>query len=642
MRFCVSVFAGIYFFILPTLATAQLNREELTSLWLDESRSYVVRLEALDNLVWDYYMFTQPDSAVHFANEMLKLAIENKEETFQSKAYNTLGVAYWNLGEFVLAIENYTRCMELDRKLGDLTGVSISMNNIALILTDQGLYTRAMEYYNQSLKIKESINDLPGKAKTLNNMGILMNDQGDFENAMNYHLRSLQIKKELRDTAGMAASLNNIGMVYAKKGDEINAMKYYNESLKIKKRLNDAKGSALTLTNMGHIYLEKNKFTEAENLYSESLGLSRKIGDRSASTDALIGLGLVYDQLGLTLKSIQTNQEAIVLAKEIGMVDLIQKAARGLYKAYEKNGDYKNALEMHELHLTMRDSLIGEESRKAVFKQQFKFEYEKKMLEDSLAFEKEKAVKDLIIAEKDARVQNQRIALFSSGVTLFLLIILAITVYQGKKRSDALLLNILPEHTAMELKTKGSSDAKVFENVTIIFTDFVDFTKLSEQLSPGQLVEELNDCFSEFDRIIKKHGLEKIKTIGDAYMAVCGLPIPNSDHAEKTIMAAIAILDYMDNRNAKHTTSKINIRIGVHSGSVVAGIVGLNKFQYDVWGDTVNIAARMESHGTIGKINTSEATFNMLKNNPAFKFTEKGITDVKGKGEMRMYWAEKA
>lgn len=200
-----------------------------------------------------------------------------------------------------------------------------------------------------------------------------------------------------------------------------------------------------------------------------------------------------------------------------------------------------------------------------------------------------------------------------------------------KEKSDKLLLNILPFEIAEELKKTGSAVAKQYNNVTVIFTDFVNFTGISEHLSPTELVDEINRNFTIFDHIIGKHGLEKIKTIGDAYLAVCGLPIDNRDHAQKAINAALEIRDYLENNKGK-----FQIRIGIHSGPVVAGIVGVKKYAYDIWGDTVNTAARMEQNSEPGKINISESTFDLVKDH--FNFEHRGKINAKNKGEINMYF----
>jgi len=205
-----------------------------------------------------------------------------------------------------------------------------------------------------------------------------------------------------------------------------------------------------------------------------------------------------------------------------------------------------------------------------------------------------------------------------------------------KKKSDDLLLNILPEEIAAELKEKGSTKAKQFDNVTVLFTDFAGFTKISEQLTPQQLVDELDACFKAFDGIMDKYGIEKIKTVGDAYLAACGLPAYHEWHAERVVDAAREIILFMQRRRSEMGDRTFRVRIGIHSGSVVAGIVGVKKFAYDIWGDTVNTAARMEQNSEPGKINLSETTYGLVKDR--FDCTYRGEIAAKHKGALKMYF----
>lgn len=200
-----------------------------------------------------------------------------------------------------------------------------------------------------------------------------------------------------------------------------------------------------------------------------------------------------------------------------------------------------------------------------------------------------------------------------------------------KHKSDMLLLNILPEGVAEELKNTGRAQAKQHNNVSVLFTDFVNFTGLSETMTPTELVQEIHRSFTVFDSIIEKHGLEKIKTIGDAYMAVCGLPEELPDHAQRVVKAALEIKQFMETSD-----NRFRIRIGIHSGPVVAGIVGVKKYAYDIWGDTVNTAARMEQNSESGKINISGTTYELVKRE--FTCEYRGKISVKNKGEIDMYF----
>jgi len=206
-----------------------------------------------------------------------------------------------------------------------------------------------------------------------------------------------------------------------------------------------------------------------------------------------------------------------------------------------------------------------------------------------------------------------------------------------KEKTEELLLNTLPLKVVNELKQNGKSEPESFDNVSVYFSDIVGFTSISSSLEPTTLISELSDMFTVFDDIMAKHQCERIKTIGDAYLAVSGMPLKNENHAENMIKAAAKIKEYMEERN-KTTKVKWKIRIGIHSGKVVGGIVGVRKYIYDVFGDTINTASRMESNSEPMRINVSEATYSILKDQ--FQFVERDAIEVKGKGIMKMYFLD--
>lgn len=214
-----------------------------------------------------------------------------------------------------------------------------------------------------------------------------------------------------------------------------------------------------------------------------------------------------------------------------------------------------------------------------------------------------------------------------------------------KEKSEALLLNILPTEIADELKSTGEVEAKIYESVSILFSDFKNFTKISSNYTADQLITELNIYFKAFDKIVTDHGVEKIKTIGDAYMAAAGFTKEKKDSLKQTVLAALSMQEFVNHRHEtlkSQGESSFRMRVGIHNGPVVAGVVGEKKFQYDIWGDAVNTAARMETSGEIDKVNVSEDVFQLLKDETDLHFEERGEMAVKGKGSMRMFFVERA
>jgi class 3 adenylate cyclase len=278
-------------------------------------------------------------------------------------------------------------------------------------------------------------------------------------------------------------------------------------------------------------------------------------------------------------------------------------------------------------------------------------EFLHQMQADSLARFEEKREAEILHNQEIEQEKRKELYLTVSG--LFILLVAGgiynrlrfvrkskAIIEKEKDRSENLLLNILPAEVATELKEKGESEAKDFENVTVLFSDFKQFTQTAEKLSAKALVKEINTCFKAFDEIMQKYGIEKIKTIGDAYMAAGGLHVPRTAEPKDVVKAGLEMQQFMLSRKAEKEKAEepfFEMRVGIHTGPVVAGIVGVKKFQYDIWGDTVNTASRMESHGVVGKVNLSSTTYELIKELSEFAFEKREAIEVKGKGEMEMW-----
>ena len=436
-----------------------------------------------------------------------------------------------------------------------------------------------------------------------------------------------------------------MALIHAESGDTALALAEYGRGLEIARGIGYKAMIINCLHNIGDIESAKGLYTSARSRLHESLGLAREMDSPEHISELLISLAWTYIDANEHSKALPIATEALKMAMGAGLMMNKGDAAEALFLVHKALGNYSEALEMHETMVTSRDSMASEENKGKLMQQRFQYDFDKK--EALLAAEQEK--KDAVAAEALRRKNLQRNA-FIGGFGLMAL--LAGTFFfqrnrisKEKARSEELLLNILPEEVAEELKEKGESQAVQLDQVTVLFTDFKGFTSLSENLTPRELVRDLNECFSAFDKITEKYGIEKIKTIGDAYMAAGGLPVANATHAVDTINAALEMRDFIEEgKQRKIAAGKpyFEIRIGVHSGPVVAGIVGVKKFQYDIWGDTVNTASRMESSGAVGQVNMTGTTYQLVQGTPGLHFIPRGKVFAKGKGEMAMYFVERA
>jgi class 3 adenylate cyclase len=377
------------------------------------------------------------------------------------------------------------------------------------------------------------------------------------------------------------------------------------------------------------VYANLGKNHLAEKNINQAIRILEESQDYYPICVYLISMSDIYLKKADERTSLNYALRSLKLAEQYGLKEQISDANLKLSEFYQKAGNLGESFKYYKSHIAYRDSVNNIKSVQKMADLRTDYEVSQKQIEV-----------DLLNQEK----RNQRIILLSLVIILGLAIIILGTLYwffrtisREKKRSESLLLNILPAGTAEELKRNGKVAAVRFDQVTVLFTDFVEFSKLAEHMDPEQLVNSIDFYFKEFDMITTKYGLEKIKTIGDSYMCAAGLPTGNQSHARNVISAAKEMMDLVRRElAAQDGLSHFEIRIGVHTGPVVAGIVGTKKWQYDIWGDTVNIASRMESMSKQGKVNLSETTYHDIKEE--FSCEYRGEIEVKNRGPLKMYF----
>lgn len=667
---------------------AQINLDSLFTIWEDNGSTDAARVEAFHEYIWSGFLFSQTDSAIALAKVLEAYGADHQYPKAQADAYKIQGIAQFFLGDFGAAFDLLTKSLEIFEQIGDQEGIASCLNSIGTFQKRRGDFVKALDSYDRCLKIREQLGDYRGISSVLNNIGLVYFSQGDYIKALEFYSRSLKNTEQLYDDNDRAAVLNNIGIVYKSLNDTINALEYYTRSLNAYERNNNRNQLINVLGNIGMIYKEQGDLSKAEEYFMRSLSLYHQMGGQSRSTEIFMNLGLVcldqknyskalqYFKQGMVIAEERNDQEGLgsflekmglvalgqndylngikycersyALGINIGALNLQKESCDCLYNLYKAMGNGTKALAYYELLNVSKEAMNAEETAKKL--QQM--EFQKAMLLDSI----DKAEKDQLVQEahqEEVRQKNNTRNMLAGGGIL--LLILAGGIYsrlrftrkakaiieKEKDRSENLLLNILPEEIARELKEKGHADAREFEMVSILFTDFKGFTEQSAKLSASDLVNEINHCFEAFDGIMEKYGIEKIKTIGDAYMAAGGLPVPTNDSIKNTVLAALDMQAFISQRKASMETENkpaFEMRAGIHTGPIVAGIVGVKKFQYDIWGDTVNTASRMESSGEVGKVNISETTYQLLKDDPQFSFESRGKVAAKGKGEIEMYF----
>jgi class 3 adenylate cyclase len=600
------------------------------------------KVSVMDDLSYEFCSIN-PDEGLRYGQEGLEMALKLHNDTLIALVYSDIALNYQYKSEYDKALENYFIALKMDSTIGKKNNYHVVMNNIGIVYEKQSKYPLALEYFFKALKGSEETGNNSTISEATNNIGIVYIDQKNYPKAREYFSKALKIHQETGNRKGESLAKANIGLTYELEENFSNAIENYEAALKIDEELGDKSGVAMDYGNIGSAYRGYKNYEKSIEYSQKAVDIFDEMGDKNDVAIGLNNIASAYLEIAkdtfdrkipkagkraAITKAIGYSKRSLEISKAIQSPDVSQLCYGNLKIAYEMTGDYKKALESSDSFNAIQDTIFSNDNKVKMANLATKREEDLK--------EKQIAINKLITEKK----KSERLY-FSVGFALMLVVVSGLfisrkAIKKEKNVSEELLLNILPAEVAEELKTKGSSEARLFNNVTVLFTDFVNFTGKSEHMSPQQLVDELDSCFKAFDEITNKYKIEKIKTIGDAYLAVSGLPVANTNHAENIVKAAIEISAFMKDRRVKMGDKTFLIRIGVHSGSVVAGIVGIKKYAYDIWGDTVNTAARMEQNSEPERVNISETTYELVKDK--FNCTYRGEIEAKNKGMLKMYY----
>jgi adenylate cyclase len=595
------------------------------------------RVDVLNSLSKSLFN-TNPDTSITIAASAKSLAEQIDYKTGLALACKNMGIGYYLGGKYKEAVLTWQQALDVYKVIDDKAGVANMLSNQGAVYFNQGDDAKALELHLQSLKMSEGINDTLRIVTSLSNIGIVyLNKQATYNKALEYFLRSFKLSSAIKDDYLIGTSAVNLGELYYKLGDDSKALVYLYQSEKAYKGTEDL---PYTLNYIGRVFTRQKKFEKAIQIHTEAYEISKKLNTKLDQTQSLVALAQAYKASGDIASAIKAYKQSVEVAIPLNAIVEMKDAYQGLSESYSQQADFTNAFKYQNLLLTVKDSIYNINTDKKLGTLQFGFDLEKKEGEISL-LNKNKEI-------QRREIQRQKIVKigFIGG---FLTVLLFASVFfkqrnrigKEKKRSEKLLLNILPAETAEELKATGTAKTKRLDLVSVLFTDFKNFTQASEILTPEELVAEINYCYSEFDRIVTGLGIEKIKTIGDSYMCAGGLPVSNTTHPFDVVTAGLEMVKFIEKNKLERIQDGLpyfELRLGIHSGPVVAGIVGVKKFAYDIWGDTVNTASRMESSGEVGKVNISGSTYELVKD--TFICTPRGKIEAKNKGSIEMYFVE--
>ncbi|MCW3127508.1 MAG: hypothetical protein JWO03_3166 [Bacteroidetes bacterium] len=548
------------------------------------------------------------------------------------------------------AIILYQRAMRIKEEAGDMVGIAVVLTKMGNTELRADKYADALDYYARAIKQLDGTQNDMARADLYANTALIQGLKGNYTMALKHHLLALKTYETYNETGRIAASLANMGLIYTEQQNYEEAMNVYNRALEIRRDAEDTMATSDLLDNIGIVYQEQELYTEALDAHNSALILRQ--GDSKRTANSQSNLGNTYKKLGDNDVAKDYYEKALVLYDSIN-------DKRGLLQSYNNLGELYYGLKEYEKaqrYLEAAMKLASETGLKLQLRQayeyisliyahrrQFEQAYQYKLLFSKLDREiSSSEVKTQMsqitlryeIEQKEQAAEMERVKNTELQKAFDLL-------EEEQKRSENLLLNILPAEVSYELKESGKTRARSYDMVTVLFADIKGFTMISQRFSAEEIVSSIDEYFEMFDLIMERHGVEKIKTIGDAYLCVSGVPVAAPDHAEKMILVAkdmIAAVTQLKEKREGRGEYAFDFRVGISSGPVVAGVVGIKKFAYDIWGDTVNTASRMQSNGEPHRINISESTYILVKD--TFDCIYRGEIEAKNKGKLKMYFVK--
>lgn len=577
-------------------------RKILAKTSLSSTSTTTIRIKALILLVNSLWRCGMSNEAIPYAQEVMAIAKQPDDDSEIAEVQNLLGSLYDSLGDYPLALENYENALLIFEKKNNKRMTGGTKVNIGSVYFSLGDYSRALKYYQNALADFDDIGEKSFRAIVIGNLGSVYNSLGEYTRSLEYYSKAIVAFDELGMKAETIIFTDCTAGIHAKMGDYTSALECFGKSLRAFEELGMKSDAARVIGEIGLVYSLLGNYSEALEYYGKSLAGNEELGLKSSVASVLQNIGGLYAEKNFEVYNPKKAEEilfkALTMNSELGAKQQLYQTHKILAILYEQEGDTKRALSHFKNFYELEHEVKSEEAKNQAV-----------VMEQRL--QEEERRKQIAIAKATADAKHQT--------------------------TMNILHKTLPPVIADRLITGEKDIADRFVSVSILFADIVGFTPLSTRKTPREVVHILNNLFSRFDALTKKYGVERIKTIGDAYMVVSGAPEIVADHATRIAYTAFGMLEAIVAFNAE-TGENINVRIGLNSGEAIAAVVGDVKFSYDLWSDAVNMASRMESHGVAGKIHCSEEFRNSLYGK--FTFTERGETEIKGKGKMRTYFLE--
>lgn len=544
-----------------------------------------------------YHLLSRRDSAEWFYQNAVLIAERRDDKLGLANCYNVIGVQYQSTSNYPKALRNLHNALSLFHDLSKPEGEAVCYGNIGTIYDNQRQFEKALDNYNKALKLYKLLGDKEGLTIILTNVGNLHKQQGDLGKALQIEHEALEMAESLGAGSLILNNLTNLGSAYSDSGNYEKALQYQEKALTLASQNHDPYYQGVNHGNIGTTYYVASS-QDSSGRGLKVLGISKSAALRKA-----------VEHLTIAIDSLE-SQSAL---NELSFYYDIR------HRAQNELGDSLAAARDFQKYTTYHDSVFSQENSVGIanLESELRMQIADKQME--------------LDASLLERKRLERIY-FAAGIVLLLIVVFFIG--RERKRSEHLLLNILPAKIAARLKKDEHPIADAFDKVSIIFIDMAGFTSLMREKEPKYTVSILNELFTRFDTLAEKHGIEKIKTIGDCYMAVAGLPDPQIDYANRVAAMAIEVQSSMHDYLTPDGR-KVAFRIGIDCGPVVAGVIGQRKFIYDLWGDPVNTASRMQSTGVPGEIHCTQRFREAVGN--GYRFTLNGCTEIKGIGAMETW-----